>query len=54
MKRKLKRGDSVCVSFGGEVNYCTVTRVGRYEVRVLFPIRKFEWVPIGACEKKKR
>ena len=48
---KLKLGDSVRVrGYGIEISG-TVTRVGRWKVRVLIPIRKFEWFPIGCCEK---
>jgi len=50
---RLKKGDSVCVRdnpFSTPI-VGTVTRVGRWKVRVLFPIRKFAWVDSGCCEK---
>jgi hypothetical protein len=52
MTNKLKRGDSVRVShwYGNRPVTGTVTQVGRFMVRVLFPIRKFSWVPIECCE----
>lgn len=57
-KMTWKRGDDVWVHnflpHGEDFWYPgTVVRVGKVKLQVLFPVRKFTWVPMGLCRKTK-
>lgn len=46
----MRVGDEVR-SLTGRKETGTVVEVRMWKVRVLFPIRKFAWVPLADCEK---
>jgi hypothetical protein len=50
---KLTVGDSVRITNWYSIGPVTgtVTRVGQFMIRVVFPIRMFLWVPVECCEK---
>jgi len=50
---KLKVGDQVRVIDAPDhaPDSGTVVQIGRFMVRVFFPIRKYVWVPLECCEK---
>lgn len=51
--RLIAVGDEVR-SLTGRKETGTVVEVRMWKVRVLFPIRKFAWVPLSGCEKVER